>query len=340
MRVLFFGGTGFVGRHAVSACLSRGHDVTLFCRGRSDPGAFPTVDRVLGERTDPASLAALGSRRFDAVIDTCGYLPREVRASVQQLAPSGAHYVFVSTISVYVDFSRPPDESTTVADPIDADDAVLTAASYGGLKVACEHHVQRTFASAAAIVRPGRILGPFDSDPRMPWLLRRIAHGGDVLTPGTPADPLQQIDARDLGAFLCLCAEERVSGTFNAVSPPFPSGELYSLAREVTGSDARFRWVPDEVLTAHGVTPFGGAPFWLPRAFHDGLRTDASRAVKRGLRVRALRETIADEWAWLQTGWDAAASVRAQKRLAVDAGLSPELERAILAEVAGEASST
>ncbi len=328
MRVLFFGGTGFVGRHAVAECLARGHQVTLVCRGRSDPGAFPGVDRVLGARTDAATLAQLEGRAFDAVIDTGGYLPSEVRASVGQFAKRGVHYVFVSTVSVYVDFSRPPDETTRIADAVESE--VLTAAAYGGLKVTCEQVVQRAFADAC-IVRPGRILGPNDSDPRMPWLLRRIAEGGEVLTPGTAEDPLQHIDARDLGAFLADCAEGRVGGVFNAVSPPYPSGELYTNARSVTGSAARFRWVPDEVLIAHGVEPFAGAPFWLPRALHNGLRTDSSRAVARGLKFRPLLQTIADEWAWMQRGWDAAASVREQKRLPLEAGLTPEREREIIA---------
>jgi 2'-hydroxyisoflavone reductase len=334
MRILFFGGTGFVGRHAVAACLAREHEVTLVCRGLSDPTAFPGVARITGERTDPRCLAPLDQRAFDAVIDTCGYLPREVRASVGAVLAGSAHYVFVSSVSVYADLSTPPTETTRLADPVDGDDAVLTATSYGGLKVACERAVQDALGERACIVRPGRILGPYDSDPRVPWLLRRIAEGGEVPVPGDPDGPVQLIDARDLAAFLVDCAERRTPGVFNAVSPPFPARELYDAARAATRSDARFTWVPDEILVAHGVVPFSEAPFWLPRAVQAALRADSSRGIKRGLSFRPVVDTLRDEWSWMQTGWDAAATVRAQKKLDIKAGLSPERERALLEAVA------
>jgi 2'-hydroxyisoflavone reductase len=334
MRVMFFGGTGFVGRHAVAACIARGHQVTLFCRGVSDPRAFPGIPRITADRTDERALARIDGDAFDAVIDTSAYLPREARAAVRAVGPR-THYVFVSSISVYADFARPPDESSKLAEPIDGDDAVLTAESYAGLKVACERVVQDALADRACVVRPGRILGPHDSDPRVPWFLRRIAQGGEVLAPGDPDAPVQLVDARDLADFLVGCAEQRVAGVFNAVSPPFPARDLFEAARAVTGSDARFTWVPDEVLVAHGVAPFTEAPFWLPRAFHEGMRTRSSPAIARGLAFRPMPETLRDEWSWMQTGWDEAAGVRAQKKLAIAAGLSPERERAILAAATG-----
>jgi 2'-hydroxyisoflavone reductase len=315
----------------VSACLARGHEVTLVCRGRSDPGAFPGVARITGDRTDEAALARVDPRRFDAVIDSCGYLPAEVRAALRAVQGGGAHYVFVSTISVYRDHARAPDESSAVADPVDGDDAVLTAEGYAGLKVACERVLAGALGDRACIVRPGRILGPHDSDPRAPWLLRRIAQGGEVLAAGDPEAPVQVVDARDLAEFVVACAERRVAGVFNAAAAPATARELHETAREVTGSDARFTWVPDVVLLEQKVTPFSEAPFWLPRAYHAMARADASRAVARGLACRPLRDTLRDEWAWMRTGWDAAASVRAQKKLDIPAGLAPDRERAILA---------
>jgi len=333
MRILLLGGTGFVGRHVVLACLERGHQVTLFCRGLSDPQAFPGIEHLRGDRALSAHLAGLEDRRFDVVIDTSGYLPREVRASARAVARGVTHYVFLSTISVYADFSRPLDESSRVAEPESADDAVLSAENYGALKVACERAVQEELGARALVVRPGRILGPHDSDERVPWMLRRIAAGGEVLAPGDPSAPVQFIDARDLGAWMVSSAERRLPGVFNAVGPPLEAAQLYETMRAVTGSDARFTWAPEELLLTHGVGPFTEAPFWLPRAFHNGLRASAARAVAEGLAFRTMVETVRDEWAWLGVGWSASASVRAQRKLDIPVGMSAEREAALLAAV-------
>jgi 2'-hydroxyisoflavone reductase len=326
MRALIFGGTGFVGRHVAEACLARGHELTLVSRGLSDPAAFPGATKILGERTDPAVLAQVAARSFDLVFDTSGYLPREVRGAVEAITESDAHYVFVSTISVYA--AAGPAEAAPLVEPID-DDGELAIPRYGGLKVACER-AAITLGERCLVTRPGRILGPFDTDPRMPWLLRRVAEGGEVLAAGAPDAPAQYVDARDFGAWMVASAERRLAGTFNAVCPPLSVRELFDAIRDVTVSDARFTWVPDDVLLAHDVKPYGEAPFWLPAAFHDRARVDASRAIAEGLVLRPLADTVRDTWRWLQTGWDAGAGARAQKRLDIRAGMSRERERALL----------
>lgn len=302
--------------------------MTLFTRGLSDAGAFPNVVHVRGDRTDAQSVAQLRERAFDAVVDTSGYVPAEVRL-VRETLSQRPHYVFVSSVSVYVDYTKPADETSPVAAP--TLDAMLATERYAGLKVACEQEVRAGGEDRACVVRPGRILGPHDSDPRAPWLLRRVAEGGRVLAAGAPGAPVQFIDARDVGDFLVTCAEERACGTFNAVAPPFAASELYAVIRDVTGSNAEFAWVSDEVLLAHAVKPYSEGPFWLPRAYANASRVDASRAVARGLRVRPPRETLRDEWAWMQSGWDSAAGVRAQRKLDILAGLSREREEKLLA---------
>jgi 2'-hydroxyisoflavone reductase len=331
VHILFFGGTGFVGRHAVEACLARDHDVTLVCRGLSDPLAFPGVPRITGDRADPATLALVAARSFDAVIDTSGYLPREVGMAAEAVAPSEAHYVFVSSVSVYVDFSRPPDEATRTRDPILH--GPLTREGYSGLKVASERIVREVLGDRACIVRAGRILGPHDSDSRAPSVLRRIALGGEVAAPGDEAAPTQLVDVRDHAAFLVRCAEERLRGVFNVVSPSFPAKDLFDALRAATGSDARFCWIPEEVLLSHRVDAPIEAPFWVARVYAHALRVSASRALENGLSLRPVAETLRDEWNWMHQGWEAAASVRAHTPLGLEAGLSLERERALLASV-------
>ena len=330
MHFLFFGGTGFVGRHAVLVSLARGHDVTLVCRGLSDPLVFPGVARITGDRADPATLALVAARSFDAVIDTSGYLPREVGMAAEAVAPSGAHYVFVSSVSVYADFSRPPDETTRTRDAIL--EGPLTREGYSGLKVASERIVRELLGDRACIVRAGRILGPHDSDSRAPSVLRRIGQGGgEVAAPGDEAAPTQLVDVRDHAAFLVRCAEERLRGVFNVVSPSFPAKDLFDAMRAATRSDARFCWIPEEVLLSHRIDAPIEAPFWVARIYANALRVSPARALENGLTLRPVAETLRDEWSWMQKGWEAAASVRAHTPLAREAGLSAERERALLA---------
>src|ERR1051325_4740007 len=99
MEILVLGGTLFLGRHIVEAALERGHEVTLFNRGRRNPELFPDLEKLQGDRD--GGLDALRGRSWDAAIDTCGYVPRIVKASADLLANAGGHYTFISSISVY-----------------------------------------------------------------------------------------------------------------------------------------------------------------------------------------------------------------------------------------------
>lgn len=329
MRILVLGGTAFVGRHVTEAFLARGHQVTLFHRGRTDPAVFPEVEHVLGDRDRDVGM--LAGRRFDVVVDTCGYEVPAVRASVQALADPAVHYIYVSSVSVYADLSR-MDEEAPLREIADPDSARLAPESYGALKAACERVVMEGFPGRALVVRAGLILGPHDYDERFPWWLRRIARGGEVLAPGDPAAAVQFIDVRDLAGWIALAAERRTAGTFNATGPgePLTMRSLLETMREVVGGDAGFTWVPDEVLVAEKVGAYSEMPFWLPASFGH-QRVDVSRAVSAGLTHRPVADTVRDTWSWLPTGAEATARKRAQRKLTIPAGMSPEREAQILA---------
>jgi 2'-hydroxyisoflavone reductase len=206
MDLLVLGGTRFLGRHLVEEALGRGHQVTLFNRGESNPGLFPEVEELRGERG--GDLSPLRGRRWDAAIDTSGYLPREVRRSAEILAGSAGHYTFVSSISVYEDFARTGiDEDAPVLEPPDPEPVELDWELYGGLKVGCERAVEAAMPGRALVVRPGMIVGPHDYTDRFPYWRRRVAEGGDVLAPGDPERQVQLIDARDLAGWMLRMAE-------------------------------------------------------------------------------------------------------------------------------------
>jgi len=331
MRTLILGGTRFLGRHVTEACVAAGHTVTLFHRGLSDPGAFPELEHLIGDRD--AGLELLRGRAFDAVFDPSGFEVAPVRSAARAVARPEVHYTFVSSVSVYADYSKPADESSPVKQLEGSETAPLSLEAYGALKAACEVAAERELPGRVLSVRAGIILGPHDNDERFAWWLRRVARGGEVLAPGDPEAPVQFVDVRDLAGWMVRCAERRVAGVFNVTGPAQPTTmrELLETLRQVTGGDARFTWVPGELLVEHQVAPYSEMPFWLPAPI-DRFYVDITRALATGLTHRPIAETLRDCWAWLQTGWDAAEGARAHKRLHIDAGLSPEREAAILAD--------
>ncbi len=320
MRVLVLGATIFLGRHVVAAALARGHAVTLLHRGRHGGALFPQVERLVGDRD--GDLSALAGREFDAAIDCSGYTPAQVRRATQALGDRAGHWVFVSTISVYDGFApgRAYDETAPLA---------AGHEGYGALKARAEEALLDACAGRAAVVRPGLIAGPHDPTHRFTYWPARVARGGEVLAPGRPERPVQFIDARDLAGWCVALAEARTAGTFNAVGPTLAMRALLEACRDAAGSDARFTWVPDGALLAHGVAPWTGLPLWLPEAdpaVGGMLLADAARARAAGLRTRDARATAEATLAWTPDAGDIAAA------RPVDT-LAPEREAAILASL-------
>lgn len=247
---------------------------------------MPEAEHIHGDRD--GGLAGLESRRWDAVVDTSGYVPRVARASAELLRNSG-HYVFVSSISVYADFSSGPTEESPLAELGDmpADELAADSSNYGPLKALCEAEVERAFGERALIVRPGLIVGPHDPTGRFTYWARRVARGGEILAPAPPERRVQFVDVRDLGAWILAAAERGLGGTFNATNEGVPWGELLE--------GAAVTWVPDDFLEEHGVRPWRELPLWLPGADYRGMHeTDVSRAVAAGFRFRPVAETLHD----------------------------------------------
>jgi 2'-hydroxyisoflavone reductase len=290
VKLLVLGGTRFLGRHLVDAALAGGHEVTLFIRRRTNPELFPEAERREGDRD--GNLSALEARSWDAVVDTCGYFPRIVRASAQLLAESVDHYTFISSISVYADLSRPVDESSPVATLEDetVEEFGPEFEYYGPLKALCERAVQEAFGNRTLIVRPGFIVGPYDPTDRFTYWPRRAAEGGMMIAPAPPDRPVQFIDARDLAMWILRMVEQRKSGVYNATNEGVPWRAL--------AGDAEAVWVSDEFLTEHGVGE-EELPLWSADpsfvAIHEA---GVSAAIREGLTFRAAEQTLSDTLEW------------------------------------------
>lgn len=296
MNLLILGGTAFVGRHLVEAALSRGHAVTIFHRGKTNPQVFPEVEKLIGERD--GDLAALGKRTWDAAIDTSAYLPRLVDKSARALADRVGHYTFVSSVSVYKDFSHvgitENAPRAVIAEPLPEQ---ITAGSYGAMKARCERAAANYFPGRLLVVRPGIVVGPYDYTGRFDYWPQRVADGGTVLAPGSASAPLQIIDGRDLAAWMLSRVKAKEAGLFNATGPAqsLTWGAFLEECRSATRTDATFAWVPDEALTAADVTG-ADLPLWVPqgadtRGFYA---VSSARAEATGLVHRPLAGIVAD----------------------------------------------
>lgn len=348
LSILVMGGTGFLGPHFVEAARAAGHRLTLFNRGKSNPTRFSgeeftDIEQLRGDRK--TGLAALqGDRRWDAVLDTSAYLPADVTRSAGMLAKRVGHYLVVSSISVYARNDTPGADETaavgTIADPATTE---ITGESYGPLKALCEQAAEKAMPGRAIVVRPGLIVGPGDTTDRFTYWPARADRGGEILAPGSAADPLQVIDVRDLAAFLLTLIEDGSAGVFNADAPPatLTMGQLVDGSRaaakttfncvrapcpQPAGNSSTVTWVPADFLAAQKVSPWADMPAWLPPTgeYAGWGQRSTARAQVAGLRNRPLQQTIEDTLAWWR-------SLPDERKAKPKAGIAPAREAEVLA---------
>ena len=323
MNLLVLGGTVFLGRHLTQAALDRGHTVTHFNRGQHNPELFPGVEKLRGDRD--GNLSALAGRRWDAVMDTCGYIPRIVAASARLLADAVDHYTFISSVSVYASFAQPDqDESAPVGGLDDPTVEQVTGETYGPLKALCEQAAQSAMSGRVLTVRPGLIVGPHDPTDRFTYWPVRVSRGGQVLAPSRPDYGTELIDVRDLAEWTLRMVEGRVTGVFNATGPAYPLtlGEVLETSREVSASDAEFVWASESFLLKNEVQPWSHMPLWVGDGPENAgfARMDCRKAHAAGLTYRPLAETVRDTLAWAAArppdhAWRAGLSAQREREL-------------------------
>lgn len=336
LKILFLGGTGFLGPHTVTYAMERGHELTLFNRGRRAPEMFASLETIVGNRDpdiepglEPLREQVEQGRRWDVVIDTSAYVQRTARATAELLEKSCDQYLFISSICAYADWTAHVggDESIALAT---MEDETLEDVNthYCELQAICENEFTKVYPARHTIIRPGLIVGPRDYSDRFTYWPLRVERGGEVLAPGRVSDPMQWIDVRDLARFIVVCCEKKNFGDYNACGPVYPSnmGELLYGCKAVTGGDATFTWIDDDAFLAeHEVRAWQEAPLWAsPNSEMGGVNTwSNAKAVKAGLTTRPLADTVRDTLVYFH-------QLPPERQAQLRAGMSEEKEKQVL----------
>jgi 2'-hydroxyisoflavone reductase len=335
LKILILGGTAFLGPAFVNVARSRGHEITLFNRGKTNKDLYPDLVKLRGDRD--GDLTALETGTWDVCLDTSGYIPHMVKASTELLKGRVDQYIFISSISVYADFKEKGlNEKSAVGVITDEEIATaltmkdITGLNYGPLKALCEQAASAAFGNKACNIRPGLIVGPRDRSDRFTYWPVRIAKGGEVMVPDKPEIPTQVIDVRDLAEFIVACCEKDINGVFNATSPPeeLTMGELFDTCKSVSGSDATFTWVDPAFLEENEIAAWSDMPVWVPLdgddAGHPFVNID--QALKAGLTFRPISETVRGTLDW----WNTVSQERKDKDMR--SGITAEREAELLAK--------
>ncbi|MDA2778499.1 SDR family oxidoreductase [Bacillus cereus group sp. Bc002] len=316
MKILILGGTRFLGRAFVEEALNRGHEVTLFNRGTNQE-IFPEVEQLIGDRNGDVS--SLENRKWDVVVDTCGFSPHHIRNVGEVLKDNIEHYIFISSLSVYKDWIPHHIKEDYILQPEPTAEQIKAVENgeispykhYGALKVLCEKEAEKYWPGRVLHVRAGLLSGMFDYTDRLPYWIQRIAKGGKVLVPGRKDRPVQIVDIKDVANWGLNMAENNKVGTFNVTGPNYEltMEELLNTCKKVPNSDATFVWVDESFMNEHKVQPWTEMPLWLPETFSlegepkpwkGGFSINIESAVKEGLTFRRLEDTIADVYVWMK----------------------------------------
>jgi 2'-hydroxyisoflavone reductase len=323
MKILILGGTSFLGPQIVETARARSHVLTLFNRGKTNPGLFPDIEKLHGDRD--GDLKSLEGRKWDAVVDTSGFVPRIVSMSASLLAPSVKQYVFISTISVFAQSIKPGTAEDGQLETTPDETSEDVKKYYGALKALSEKAADKAMSGRAWNVRPGLIVGPGDKTDRYTYWPVRVARGGEVLAPGDGSDPVQYIDVRDLAAFIVLGVERNLTGAYIATGPEkrLTMKAMLEGIKKGTGGDAKFTWVSSDFLEKKAVAPWSDLPVWVP-GDAGFTQLNNAKAVGAGLAFLPVATTAADTLAWYK-------SLPSDRRGKLLAGISAEKERELLA---------
>ena len=302
LNILFLGGTNYVGPPTVQAALNRGHRVTLFNRGKTNPHLFPELPKIRGDRDPgkPPGLAGLKEGQWDLVIDTWQDSPLAVQETVKLLDGRVGQYIYISSIAVYGENNYEVRAEITEETPLPSTRPMPSDFSvvldYPASKILSEGAVRKGWSGISTVLRSHSICGYYmwsGADNQLYWPAR-VERGGEILAPGDGLDTTQYVDVTDLARFIVHAAENRLNGIFNVCRRQLFVEYLYGL-KALTAAESTFHWAPVHFLDLYGVRDYDQMPMWVSRSKTPGFfNISASKARAAGLTFRPMATTFRD----------------------------------------------
>jgi len=307
LNILILGGTSFLGPHQVAYALGRGHNISIFTRGKTKPTVhselFKNVEQLVGDRVD--NLEALKNRKWDAVIDNSGRNEQWTHDTAELLKDNVELYLYTSSTGVYFpylgnDISENTEVLLDVPEEI-TDENEKMEYGYGVMKAKSELEAKNIFGEdRTIIVRPTYMVGPGDQLDRFIHWPVRLSKGGEVLVPGKSDDPVQFIDVRDVAEWMIRLIEDKNTNTFNAVGPQneMDVQEFMKQADNAFDIEHTFIKIDDyDFLKSQGV--YYIVPWIMPEGKNKGTALiNNEKAKNNGLTFTPLDKIMKDTHKW------------------------------------------
>lgn len=306
LKILILGGTSFLGPHQIAYALERGHEVSIFTRGKTTPKIhlelFDQVEKLVGDRED--NLEALKNRKWDVVIDNSGRKTKWTEDTAQLLKDNVGYYLYTSSISVFYpftgdDFSEDRPLVTEIPEGIDENEKFTY--EYGVMKATSEIATIEAFGEdRSIIVRPTLIVGPGDRTDRFPYWVARLEEGGEVMIPGASDEVVQYIDVRDLAEWMIRLLENKAAGTYNGSGPGFAmtTNAFVHGIHASFNSPVSYVQIDDfDFLQENNV--IGIQPWVIQLPEYAGMsKSNNQKAIAADLQFRPLSETVQATKEW------------------------------------------
>lgn len=309
LKILILGGTSFLGPHQVNYGISRGHEVSIFTRGKTKPKlfteAFEKVEHLIGDREN--NLSALENRAWDVVIDNSGRKVKWTKDTANLLKDKCGMYMYTSSTGVYYPYltgNLGANTNVALEVPEGLTEDEQYEMEYGVMKANSERAAQMAFGEErTTVIRPTYMIGPGDRTNRFLHWPIRLQQGGETLVPGKQDDLVQYIDIRDVAEWFIHLAEQKQDGVFNAAGPAeeLTIKEFVTKSSESFENPSSFVFADDyDFLMKNNV--FFQIPWVMADEKHYGsARVEIKSSIKNGLTYRPLKDTVTDTLNWFNS---------------------------------------
>lgn len=248
MKILIIGGSEFVGPLVVSKLYERGHEITVFNRGRTRTEYQNGIKFIKGDRRDGFNI----KDNFDVVIDMCAYKGTHTEKAINEL--NFDFYLNVGTAASYKKTTKFP-----LTEESDIGDWPLWNSVFSGYnkgKVECENILKESNVEYASI-RPVYILGKNNNFDRERFIYSKIINNDKLIIPGNGEAKVQFVFVQDVADSIVLLAEKKLQGNFNCCNDDIVTlEEFVKIMGKIIGVNPIIKFNPKTDGENHNLSEF------------------------------------------------------------------------------------